>query len=219
MPSTRIILKPMGLALLAAAFGTLATVAVVRLRQAPAQAVAALRVAAPSAPVVAAPGTPPLVQNGDMEAGADAPTGWEYVWAGNAAEMNRLRVVRDTAQKGSGTASLRLETVGDKAAYGSVSQDLTGLKPGQTVTIKASGRAEGDLSEAFIALQVFDPTFKKQYSFDAVMTKDHLMKGAGFDTESREITLPTTPFVARVVVLIGGRGKIWADDISVSATK
>lgn len=200
--------------MLVAAFGTLATVAMVK-TQKPVVAVASPVSVTPAPQEKTVSPAPSFLQNGDMEAGTNAPTGWESVWTGEG----KLQTVRDSQTKSGGAASLRCESVGAKPAYGSVSQDLVGIAPGQKLFVSVRGRAEGKLDEAYIALQVFQPAFKKQLAFDAIANKSHLLGQVDFTTQSREITLPNEPCVARVVVLLKGTGKIWADDISVTATK
>ena len=213
MPSTRIILKPFGAVLVIAAFGVVATIALLKGR-APVASVTPSVATTPIAPV-AVPITATHLKNGDMESGADIPTGWDSIWTGTG----RVKAVRDTVKRNSGSASLRLESVGNAPAYASTSQDLTGLAPGQTIKISVAGCAEGKLDEAFITLQAFDPTLKRQLSFDAVAKKEDLVGKDGFTTYTRDITLPKEPFTARLVVLMKGSGKIWADDISITATK
>ena len=212
MPSTRIILKPLGAVIIIAAFGVVATIALLKNRAPATPAPAAM----PVSPVtVATPLSPLHLQNGDMESGTATPANWESVWTGTG----KLRAVRDTVKRGNGNASLRLESVGNAPVYGSVSQDVTGLAPGQTIKVSVAGCAEGKLDEAFLVIQVFDPAFKRQLSFDAVAKKDDLVGKNGFATFTREITLPKEPFVARLVVLIKGSGTVWADDVVITATK
>lgn len=215
MPSTRIILKPLGAALILAAFGVVATVALLKNRDTQTVVPTAVVAPVPVASVAAPAASPMHLQNGSMESGGDTPDAWNNIWG----DSGKLRVVRDTAKRGGENAALRLESVGDAPVYGSTSQELTGLTPGQTIKVSIAGCAEGKLDEAFIALQVFDPSFKRQIGFDAIANKEHLTGSGGFTTQTREITLPKEPFVARLVVLMKGRGKVWADDIVITATK
>ena len=95
--------------------------------------------------------TSTLVRNGSMAAGDGTPLHWTET----KADAGTVRVVRDTEVFASGPASLRLESVGGPVKSGSVTQSLTGLRPGMTIDVRAQLRADGKVS--FAALAVLTP--------------------------------------------------------------
>ncbi len=154
-------------------------------------------------------GEPALV-NGSMTDGEAVPTGWGKTWTPK--DGGTLRVVRDTKVFVKGPASLRLETVGG-FADGNTSQTIAGLA-GRTVVLRGSLRSQ-DVQYASIALFIRDKNYQRVDWINLVQAW-HTTNWKSFN---RRLTVPANGANVMLMVYMKGKGKVWADELSLQVVE
>jgi lysophospholipase L1-like esterase len=140
-----------------------------------------------------------LIQNGNMEAGADKPDGWST--------QGVAHIERDTIVVRSAPASLRVEW---QDGSGGTFQRLN-PNPSGSFTVKGYTRVEGTFEVSQVALQFFDAT-RKQIGWKVIS----LLKSSGDWTEFHgQFTPPPSTAGTLLVVAAKGTGRIWLDDVTV----
>ena len=225
----RIVLKPLGAALLLAVVLLSAVTSVIATRRA---SVAAAE-ASPTAPrptpgsilpigFLAGSHTPdegnsgggagPLaLDNGSFSDGGTVPSGWTATpWVGSGT----AHLSRDTTTFHSGPASLRLEAA-TVDTYTAIDHQITGYKPGMPFTVHGWVRVQGAPSEATIGVRGRDtlgetaPTHEWSHVFDARTV-------AEWTPFQARVTLTPGSKYAYFVVVVRGKGVVWTDDVTVT---
>lgn len=156
---------------------------------------------------VPASGNPlPQIINKSMNEGRAQPTGWS-LWTANG----KLELKRDTTNWYIRPAALSLASV-DGPAYGTASQEFKAV-PG-LFTIGGFARAQGDLKECLVAIQVFDAN-KKQIAWINLL--DVPRGHAWWDPFAQTLSLPPGAATCELVLSLKGAGQAWLDEISVKA--
>ncbi len=166
-----------------------------------------------SLPALAQPPAPTasLVRNGGMEAGTATPNFWR-IWHKNDAGFAPV-LARDTAQKFSGDASLRVHH--PTAGYSSVQSDLARTAP--RIKARAAIRVAAEEIEALdIGIQCFDENRRQIRWLSLAGTTELELPWRVYE---EEFQLPAGTVTWQFVVGFRGRGTVWVDEVSVTAVE
>ncbi len=147
-------------------------------------------------------GPPPLITNGDMSRGDEAPKGWAHRWTGKG----ELKVSRDTDTYASSPAALRIESVGG-SAKGQGGQ-MIGLKARTSLSIAGSLKSEGD-----VKINAYAQFFDKDWSPVAFEQLAYAQNRSDWQEFAETIQVPATAVRVSVGLLLEGDGKAWLDDV------
>ncbi len=156
---------------------------------------------------VATAGSAPAISlsNGDMENGAEVPDNWGDKWEGRG----KVTLSRDTTQRKSGKASLKLKTTGDTQGQGA--QMIFNAPAGASFTISGSIKSKGNIKVNF-AVQPRKDTWEP-ISFEQV---GYVQNDSDWQSFSKKITLPEGAVHASVILYVEGDGEAWLDDVKIS---
>jgi hypothetical protein len=151
------------------------------------------------------------LDNGSFDRGGDLPDGWTAPpWVG----QGTAHLSRDTTIYHSAPASLRLDAATDDT-YTAVDHHIAGYTSGTSFVVRGWVRVQGSPQEATIGVRGRDtlgetaPTHEWAHVFDArnaadwtpFQTRVHLTPGSKY---------------AYFVVVLRGKGVIWTDDVTVT---
>jgi endoglucanase len=163
-------------------------------------------------------GGAPVVTNGSMTDGGEAPAGW----TAQQPHSGQVRLVRDTEQFVEGPASLRLESVGGPLQDGKATLKLE-RAAGRTFTIAAWVRSTGSawsgprrgegIRMGELAMLVQDSEWK-QLAWQTICPQKTLysLEWVKFATE---VTVPAEAHNVLLVLYFTGEGAVWLDELTV----
>ncbi|MBC8139819.1 MAG: hypothetical protein H7Y38_00080, partial [Armatimonadetes bacterium] len=146
------------------------------------------------------------LSNGDMEAGTDTPNDWGEKWEGRG----KIAVSRDTTNKKSGAASLKLKTTGD--TQGQTAQLVFDAPAGATFTISGAVKSKGNIKVNF-AVQPRNDSWTPV----GFLQVGYAQNDADWQTFTKTVTLPEGSKHAAIILYVEGNGEAWLDDVKVSA--
>ena len=162
----------------------------------------------PVGPRAGPPGPASLLRNGGMEEGDATPAHWSL----SDYREGQLTLARDTDVRQAGAAALRLQTTGRAAGF--VHQALS-PKPTGPFTVSGFVRAQGQIRQAQVALQVFDAQWKQ---VDWVVLAQ-AEPGKDWNRFERTVTLREGAAHALLGLSLSGEGTAWLDEVSASAAE
>ncbi len=171
--------------------------------------------AASAAPLTGAPpvaGADPLanrLRNGGMESGTRLPAEWESV-----DQPTQVEALRDTTIAHSGTASLRLQNLGERGE-GNVGATLL-VGGGQVLHLQAwvRGEATTSVGHASVSFLGQDAAWQKVVWHDFA-TKEALLSPT-WRRISGSLELPAATVRGMLLLYLNGDGRLWLDDVIVT---